>query len=364
MTYSSLIILRATKQAEDDLEKLTSNKSNFLGDVAFFKKFYLQLILGSKPFYYVQAYFWVLFDGQILYLPLYFFFTVLGISLLEVFYAFTLLDIIARNESLQNVVRAVTLNAKALTLTGLLGFLFIYFFAIWATLWLQTDFTYNSYALCGTIFSCWQAMFEYGLLTGGSTNNGVLGPPPPTESNYPDRFMFDLVFFIIIILIFLNVFFGIIIDTFGDLRGQRETKSVDIKNVCFICSIDRATFDRNGTAFEIHTTLEHNVWNYLYYIVYIKTKEESEYTGIEKYVFNKIQEDDIGWFPMSKAMSLDTSSAANDDDDIPAQTKLINKKLDDLFRTAKDIIKKQQQTLDTNRTDATGRRPTLLQDGE
>jgi len=323
--------------------------------------------LDQSFFYYIQAYFWVLIDGQILYLTLYFIFTVLGISLLEVFYAFTLLDIITRNESLQNVVRAVTLNAKALALTGLLGFLFIYYFAIWATLWLQADFVNPTSMdpLCSNIFSCWQAMFEYGLLTGGSTNNGVLGPPQPTEVNYADRFMFDLVFFIIIILIFLNVFFGIIIDTFGDLRGQRDKKSDDMKNVCFICSIDRGTFDRNGTAFEIHTSLEHGIWNYLYYIVYIKTKDESEYTGIEQYVYDKIVGDDIAWFPMSKAMSLDTTSAANDEDDIPSQTKLINKKLDDLFRTAKDIIKKQQQTLDTTRADPSGRRLTLIQqDGE
>jgi len=279
-------------------------------------------------------------------------------QIMKFFFSFTLLDLITRNESMQNVVRAVTLNVKALSLTALLGALFIYYFAIWGTLFLKTDFTSPAgVALCNNIWDCWQAMFEYALLTGGSTNNGQLGPPNIHEPTYYTRFVFDVIYFIIIILIFLNVFFGIIIDTFGELRGACSEKEEDMKNVCFICSIDRTTFERNGTGFEIHTSVEHNLWHYLYYMVFIKTKDVSEFTGIEQYVYNMIQDKDIAWFPMSKSMSLDTTSAADSDDDVSSQTKAINKKLDDLFNVAKDIIKRQQQSQDTaNRGETLGRK--------
>ena len=50
----------------------------------------------------------------------------------------------------------------------------------------------------------------------------------------------------VVITIFLNLFFGIIIDTFGELRGAENERLADENSVCFICGIDRSTFDRNG----------------------------------------------------------------------------------------------------------------------
>ena len=37
------------------------------------------------------------------------------------------------------------------------------------------------------------------------------------------RFVFDISFFIVINTIFLNVIFGIILDTYGELRNERVT---------------------------------------------------------------------------------------------------------------------------------------------
>jgi len=153
------------------------------------------------------------------------------------------------------------------------------------------------------------------------------------------------------LLIWLNAFFGIVIDTFIDLRGQRDAKVEDISDICFICSIDRSELDRKGNSFEIHTTIEHGMWNYLYYIVYIKTKHESEHTGIEKYISEKIKDGDIGWFPIGKSMSLDPSFEG-DDDDIGAQFKNVNQRVDDLATLFKNIIKKQNRLDEANRENA------------
>jgi len=234
------------------------------------------------------------------------------------------LDLIARNESLQNVVKSITLNGKSLILTSLLGSLFIYYIAIWATIYLRDVFA------CADVFECWQAMFTYGLLS-GSGPGGVLPPPLSTDSDYTDRFIFNLIFFLVLILIFLNVFFGIIIDTFGELRGQRKEKEADIKDICAICSIDRTTFDRQGNGFDYHTQIEHNIWFYLYFMVYLKTKVQSEFSGIEQYIYKKIISSDINWFPMSKAICLDaiTSTA---DDEITIQVKSLTKKFDEMLK--------------------------------
>ena len=62
---------------------------------------------------------------------------------------------------------------------------------------------------------------------------------PPNVSGFYFRSVYDLSFFVIVITILLNIIFGIIIDTFAQLIGAKEEMLVDIKNVCFICNIDR-----------------------------------------------------------------------------------------------------------------------------
>jgi len=39
------------------------------------------------------------------------------------------------------------------------------------------------------------------------------------------------------------------------------------------------------------------MWNYLFYIYNLKQKDSTEYNGIETYVSELINIDDIGWFP-------------------------------------------------------------------
>ena len=48
-----------------------------------------------------------------------------------------------------------------------------------------------------------------------------------------------------------------------DLWAQEDTL-----NTCFICNIDRYTFDRSGVvSFEFHIKKQHNMWEYLAYMV-------------------------------------------------------------------------------------------------
>ena len=44
------------------------------------------------------------------------------------------------------------------------------------------------------------------------------------------------------------------------------------------------------------------MWRYLFFIAYIKEKEETEYTGIESYVAEQIEKEEIGWFPIYNAL--------------------------------------------------------------
>lgn len=46
------------------------------------------------------------------------------------------------------------------------------------------------------------------------------------------------------------------------------------------------------------------MWNYLFFIAYIKWKKETDYTGIESYVNQKYNQSEYDWFPFNKAREL------------------------------------------------------------
>lgn len=68
---------------------------------------------------------------------------------------------------------------------------------------------------------------------------GTTGPSlavsPLQESLFPARVVYDLLFFFIVIIIVLNLIFGVIIDTFADLRSEKQKKEEILKTTCFIC---------------------------------------------------------------------------------------------------------------------------------
>ena len=53
--------------------------------------------------------------------------------------------------------------------------------------------------------------------------------------------------------------------------------------------LKRADFDNRTVSFEQHIQNEHNMWDYLYFIVLIKEKDPTEYTGPESYVAEMIK---------------------------------------------------------------------------
>lgn len=62
-----------------------------------------------------------------------------------------------------------------------------------------------------------------------------------TQSSYYVHFIYSILFFWFINIIFLNIIFGIIIDTFAELRDEKSRRDFDMKNNCYICNLDRHT---------------------------------------------------------------------------------------------------------------------------
>ena len=98
-------------------------------------------------------------------------------------------------------------------------------------------------------------------------------------------------------IILLNVIFGIIIDTFADLRDKRNQIFKDMQQTCFICGVRNTIFDLQGNGFLTHYTMEHNVHSYLNFIVFVRNKRVNECNGVEKYVKSCIDNNDAKFLP-------------------------------------------------------------------
>jgi len=260
----------------------------------------------------------------------------------QFFWAFHLGDLVYRSETLKNVLKAVTFNGQQLLMTALLALIVLYFYAVLGFLVMRNNYFLDDFPdvrPCDTMMTCFVVTVREGLLNGGGMADFLQKRSVSDKFNFTLRFVFDLSFFVIVIIILLNVIFGIIIDTFAAMREMTESKQADMKNNCFICSIDRYTFDRQGTPFEKHIKEEHNMWLYLFYLVYLKTKDETELSGLESYVMALIDQEDVGFYPVLKSICLDAEDEEEDpfQVDVTAKFENLNREIMFLKKTILDM---------------------------
>ena len=206
----------------------------------------------------VFEYYWIsltflISNNNTLFNIMYFVFSIQGLIQSPVFYSFHLVDIVNRSPMLQNVIKSITLNIDQILLTAMLGAILMYNFAIFAFLFLSDNFydgsiqagllNKNGDSVCMSLLHCFFSTITYGLRYGGGVAELQLQPTtePWNYANYYLRFFFDIGFFLIITTIILNVVFGIIIDSFAQLREMDNARLTDIQNNCFICNLDRYT---------------------------------------------------------------------------------------------------------------------------
>uniref|UniRef100_A0A8C2JX19 Inositol 1,4,5-trisphosphate receptor n=1 Tax=Cyprinus carpio TaxID=7962 RepID=A0A8C2JX19_CYPCA len=278
---------------------------------------------------FIMGYKAMVMDVEFLYHLAYVLTSTLGLFVHELFYSILLFDLIYREETLFNVIKSVTRNGRSILLTAVLAIILVYLFSIVGFLFLRNDFIMevdrlasldtelscefffnvfveeedNTERACDTLLMCIVTVLNHGLRNGGGVGD-VLRRPSKNEPLFPARVVYDLVFYFIVIIIVLNLIFGVIIDTFADLRSEKQKKEEILKTTCFICGLERDKFDNKTVSFEEHIKFEHNIWHYLYFIVLVREKNKTDYTGPESYVALMIKNKNLDWFPRMQAMSL------------------------------------------------------------
>lgn len=177
---------------------------------------------------------------------------------------------------------------------------------------------------CSTLWGCYKFVLCYGLRQGGGIGEVMF-------ISIDWLWLTHITYFLIVILMLLSIIFGIIIDTFSSLRAEKNRRMIDTTEVCFICGIDKQVFDRASDepdGFRNHVQLDHNMWNYLYYIFMLWEQDRDDDDGLEQYVRKAIEANEITWFPIRKAIRLDQAASEEE-----VTVKEISDALDALERT-------------------------------
>lgn len=156
---------------------------------------------------------------------------------------------------------------------------------------------------CSTLVYCLMSTASFGMRSGGGVGD-ALWQRYISDEYYWFRYWFDFTFFMIINIILMNIFFGIIIDSFADKRSGSADIVAEVEGYCFICGISKSKFEIENKPWHEHIYTEHNLHSYYAFIIYVQGKNMSECSGVEKWVKKCLENDNILFFPVKKCLAI------------------------------------------------------------
>lgn len=156
---------------------------------------------------------------------------------------------------------------------------------------------------CSTLYQCLLSTLNFGLRSGGGLGD-VLSQPTWGEDSFFGRYFFDIFVFIVVNLIMMNVFFGIIIDSFSEKRATHDEIFNEVNFQCFVCGIHKYQLEREKVPWKEHIFVDHNLHSYVAFMLHVKNKEASQCNGVEKYVQRCLRESRIDFFPILRCKRI------------------------------------------------------------
>lgn len=168
--------------------------------------------------------------------------------------------------------------------------------------------------MCSTVYSCLMYSLNLGLRNGGGIADSM-DLMEITDDKFNSKLLFDISYFMLINIVSLNIIFGIIIDTFAELRDAQNTRDEDLLNTCFVCGHSRDVFEKEGISFDKHIKFQHNPNQYVYFLIYLRTKPKDEFDGTEEYVYTQYMKKKTNWVPIGNTKFINV----DEDDDCEAK---------------------------------------------
>ena len=261
----------------------------------------------------ILSFFYALTDILQMWYILYLVVTMVSVLKSYLFLSLLLLDFIVLDTTSRDVLYAVVIPARQLFSTFIIMVIVLYITAVIVFTFFRDE--YLSFE--GDNNTMWVSVvlaFNYGI-------RATEGLGQYMFDTTGIRLLVDTASYFILVVILRNIFFGIIINTFGELRSIKEEREDHVSNRCFICGIDRHDYDKmrlkDQGDFIHHRNYNHNIWNYLYFVMKIWYQPRNQDTSLEQYVRKCMERDDIGWFPIGVVGNIyDVEEEAEDAENV------------------------------------------------
>ena len=219
--------------------------------------------------------------------------------------SFLLLPILYINKTLKSIIISVQLNYKQFLLAMSLSFLIIYVFSNIYFFFQNSDFDdvvdYYNDNYCKTLVYSFLNALDYGLRArGGIGDSAKRISFLKNRKHYITRLILDDIYFLLIVIIMIDLVFGIIINSFDELRHRNQKNNTDMENYCLICNSNRLLLEKMRINFNDHINNYHNCWNYIEYMISLKLKDIQDLNTLNQYVRAKIERNDISFLPTCK----------------------------------------------------------------
>ena len=236
-------------------------------------------------------------------------------------FALQLLSIIKFVDTIKEIVLAFKIRlTQLICMIGFLAIL-IFFYSNFGFYFLINEYNIEvegkNENFCQTLLECSINFFNHGVRAGGGIGDIIEQKSFDVMSLYLLRWVSDLVFYITVILLLLNMINGVIVSTFSQIREESNEKEEDIKNKCFICNIDRLDFEKKKIDFFEHQKFEHNLKHYIKFFVLVKRINEKDLDADQSFIVSCLKDRNIQCFPVkcSKSMGNLDEEENNDNND-------------------------------------------------
>ena len=213
--------------------------------------------------------------------------------------------------ALFDILKAIKLKYLHITLVLIFDFLIVYVFSWFGFFFFQNLYTFDdiyisssgievSESFCYSSLQCFLFYLTLGIRSNGGIAEAIEKVSYRNDAGvFIGRFFNDILFFLLINLFIGNVFLGIIIDTFVELRNIQSENENDRNNICFICQLSSDDCLTRNINFEKHINEEHNIWNYVYFLSYLHLNNPNNFNRVENSVWEKLEFEDYSWFPIN-----------------------------------------------------------------
>ena len=213
----------------------------------------------------------------------------------EIIYAFLLVAILNLNTTLKGITASIKVKGPELGASFLLLIFLVYFYSNLGFFYLNSNFAADiendipdNYCLC--LSFCFMTNFDAGIRArGGAADQMIRISFERNTFLYVMRLFYDITYFLICIIIMIDLVFGIILGTFSEMREEERISDNDKINHCFLCHIKREMIEKKKEDFHFHREKRHNLWTYVDYMIFLKFSEKRNLNAIN--LFSRVNLD-------------------------------------------------------------------------